>query len=212
MEEKHNKLSRFLSLVLRHKPEEIGLALDSQGYLSVDELIEGINNTGRVIDKRILDEILSSDNKQRYSYDSTGTRIRANQGHSIEVNLGLQKKTPPKILYHGTAEKFVSAIEKEGLIRKKRTYVHLSKDLETAKDVGSRRGEPVIFEIDTEAMIEDDYEFYVSENGVWLTERVPVQYLSKRLTNWIDVCIISHDDIFKLTKFVEEIIDLKHFA
>lgn len=179
MKEKHIKLSRFLSLVLRHKPEEIGLALDSQGFLSVDELIEGINNTGRVIDKRILDEILSSDNKQRYSYDSTGTRIRANQGHSIEVNLGLQKETPPKILYHGTAEKFVSAIEKEGLIKKKRTYVHLSKDLETAKNVGSRRGEPIIFEIDTEAMIEDDYEFYVSENGVWLTERVPVQYLSK---------------------------------
>lgn len=179
MEEKHNKLSRFLSLVLRHKPEEIGLALDDQGYLSVDELIEGINNTGRMIDKRILDEILSSDNKQRYSYDSTCTRIRANQGHSIEVNLGLQKETPPKILYHGTPEKFVRAIEEEGLIKKKRTYVHLSKDLETARNVGSRRGEPVIFEIDTEAMVKDDYEFYVSENGVWLTERVPAQYLSK---------------------------------
>lgn len=177
--EKHVKLSRFLSLVLRHKPEEIGLTLDDQGYLPVDELIQGINNTGRMIDKRILDEILSSDDKQRYSYDYTGTKVRANQGHSIEVNLGLQKKTPPTILYHGTSEKFVRAIEKEGLIRKTRTYVHLSKDIETAKDVGSRRGEPVIFEIDTESMIKDDYEFYVSENGVWLTEKVPVQYLSK---------------------------------
>lgn len=177
--EKHVKLSRFLSLILRHKPEEIGLTLDNQGYLSVDELIEGINNTGRVIDKRILDEILSSDNKQRYSYDSTGTKIRANQGHSIEVDVGLLEKTPPATLYHGTSGKHIDDIMKHGLNKMTRTYVHLSEDYDTAVNVGSRRGAPVILKIDTAKMNEAGHEFYLSKNGVWLTDDVPAKFISK---------------------------------
>ena len=177
--EKHVKLSRFLSLILRHKPEEIGLTLDNQGYLSVDELIEGINNTGRVIDKRILDEILSSDNKQRYSYDSTGAKIRANQGHSIEVDVGLLEKTPPATLYHGTSGKHIDDIMKHGLSRMKRTYVHLSEDYDTAVNVGSRRGAPVILKIDTAKMNEAGHKFYISKNGVWLTDDVPTKFISK---------------------------------
>ena len=177
--EKHVKLSRFLSLILRHKPEEIGLTLDNQGYLSVDELIEGINNTGRVIDKRILDEILSSDNKQRYSYDSTGTKIRANQGHSIEVDVGLLEKTPPATLYHGTSVKHIDDIMKHGLNKMTRTYVHLSEDYDTAVNVGSRRGAPVILKIDTAKMNEEGHKFYISKNGVWLTDDVPAKFISK---------------------------------
>ena len=179
MEEKHIKLSRFLSLVLRHKPEEIGLALDSEGYLFVDELIDGINSTGRNIDKKMLDEIINSDNKKRYSYDITGTMIRANQGHSVEVDLGLQETTPPTVLYHGTSEQFANEIENLGLIKKLRTHVHLSEDIETAKNVGSRRkGNLVILKIDAEQMAKDGYKFYRSENGVWLTDNVPTKYLS----------------------------------
>lgn len=179
MEEKHIKLSRFLSLVLRHKPEEIGLALDSEGYLLVDELINGINATGRNIDKEMLDEIVDSDNKKRYSYDSTGTMIRANQGHSIEVDLGLQEITPPTFLYHGTSDQFANEIENLGLIKKLRTYVHLSEDIETAKNVGSRRkGNVVILKVNSEQMAKDGYKFYCSKNGVWLTDNVPTKYMS----------------------------------
>ena len=177
--EKHVKLSRFLSLILRHKPEEIGLTLDNQGYLSVDELIEGINNTGRVIDKRILEEILSSDNKHRYSYDSTGTKIRANQGHSIKVDVGLLEKTPPATLYHGTSGKHIDDIMKHGLNKMTRTYVHLSEDYDTAVNVGSRRGAPVILKIDTAKMNEAGHKFYISKNGVWLTDDVPAKFISK---------------------------------
>lgn len=178
--EKHVKLSRFLSFILRHKPEAIGLTLDSQGCLLVDDLIEGLNATGKYdVDRSMLDELVSTDNKGRYSYDSTGTKIRANQGHSIEVDVGLLEKTPPATLYHGTSEKHIDDIMKHGLNKMTRTYVHLSEDYDTAVNVGSRRGAPVILKIDTAKMNEAGHKFYISKNGVWLTDVVPVQFVSK---------------------------------
>lgn len=177
-EEKYIKLSRFLSLLLRHKPEEIGLSLDNQGYLQVDELIDGINKTGRVIDKEILDELIMTDNKQRYSYSEDRAKIRANQGHSIKVDLNLVETKPPKTLYHGTVDKFLSNIKKQGLLKMNREYVHLSAELDTANDVGSRRGKSVILVINAEKMVKDGYKFYLSKNNVWLIESVPAQYIS----------------------------------
>lgn len=177
-EEKHIKLSRFISLLLRHKPEEIGLSLDNQGYLEVDGLINGINKTGRFIDEDILDEIVISDNKQRYSYSEDRAKIRANQGHSIKVDLSLVETKPPKTLYHGTVDKFLSNIRKQGLLKMNREYVHLSTDIDTAKDVGGRRGEPVILVVNSEQMDKDGYKFYLSENGIWLIENVPAKYIS----------------------------------
>lgn len=178
--EKHVKLSRFLSFILRHKPEAIGLTLDSQGCLLVDDLIEGVNATGKYnVDRSILDELVSTDNKGRYSYDSTGTKIRANQGHSVEVDVGLLEKTPPATLYHGTSGKHIDDIMKHGLNKMTRTYVHLSEDYDTAVNVGSRRGAPVILKIDTAKMNEAGHKFYISKNGVWLTDVVPVQFVSK---------------------------------
>ena len=180
--EKHVKLSRFISFVLRHKPEAIGLTLDNQGYLLVDDLIKGLNATGKYkhyIDRSILDELVSTDNKGRYSYDSTGTKIRANQGHSIEVDVGLLEKTPPATLYHGTSGKYIDDIMKHGLNKMTRTYVHLSEDYDTAVNVGSRRGAPVILKVDTAKMNEAGHKFYLSKNGVWLTDDVPTKFISK---------------------------------
>lgn len=175
--EKHIQLSRFISLILRHKPEVVGLSLDSQGYLNVDSLIKGVVNSGRFIDKQILDEIVESDDKQRYSYNMNKTSIRANQGHSIKVDLGLARQTPPKVLYHGTALKFKDSILSEGLNKKSREYVHLTDNIDTAISVGSRRGEPVIFEVDSEKMDKNGCEFLLSENNVWLVDKVPSEFI-----------------------------------
>ena len=124
-----------------------------------------------------LEEIVSTDNKQRYSFNEDKTLIRANQGHSIPVDVELEEVTPPDILYHGTGEKFVSSINKLGLIPKSRLYVHLSKDIDTAKNVGKRHGNPIIYSVDCKKMIADGYKFYLSVNGVWLTKEVPIKYL-----------------------------------
>ena len=172
------KLSIFISLLLRHKPEVIGLTLDSHGWAEVDELLEKINVSGRYhIDRAILDEIVRTDSKQRYSFSDAGTRIRANQGHSILVDVELEKAVPPALLYHGTGERFVADIMREGLKPMSRLYVHLSKDEVTAKKVGSRHGKPVVLTVDAKKMTEDGYSFYLSANHVWLTKNVPVKYL-----------------------------------
>ncbi len=170
--------SRFLSLILRHKPETIGIKLDEHGWADVSELISGISKT-RTFDMKMLEEIVRTDNKQRYSFNEDKTLIRANQGHSIPVDVELEKKTPPEFLYHGTGEKFVASIDKEGLLSKSRLYVHLSKDTDTAVKVGSRHGKPVVYRVATGKMADDGYEFFLSVNGVWLTRAVPVEYLSK---------------------------------
>lgn len=171
-------LGRYVSLILRHKPEVIGITLDEHGWANVDELIAGVakNNT---FNMEILEEIVRTDNKQRFSFNEDKTRIRANQGHSIPVDVELQEQVPPDMLWHGTGEKYVESIEQEGLIPKSRLYVHLSKDEETATNVGSRHGKPVLFKVNTKQMHEDGYIFYLSVNGVWLTKEVPTKYLEK---------------------------------
>lgn len=170
-----------MSLILRHKPEVIDISLDRHGWASVEKLIDGINKTdGYSIDMQMLEEIVRTDNKQRYSFNEDHTLIRANQGHSINVDVELVEKEPPEILFHGTGEKFVEVIRKEGLIPKSRLYVHLSKDEETAEKVGSRHGKPHIFTVKSGEMFRAGYKFYISENGVWLTKSVPAGYLEER--------------------------------
>ena len=170
--------SRFISLVLRHKPEVIGIKLDRHGWAKVSELIAGVNKT-HPLDLKMLEEIVRTDDKQRFSFNEDKTLIRANQGHSIKVDVQLEAKIPPDILYHGTGEKYVNSIDQAGLLPKSRLYVHLSKDKETARKVGSRHGKAVIYEIDTQTMVKDGYQFYLSVNNVWLTKEVPVKYLKK---------------------------------
>ena len=166
------KTSKFLSLILRHKPEEIGITLDSHGWAKVEELL-----TGMKITMETLEQIVDADEKKRYSFNEDKTLIRANQGHSIPVDVELQEYEPPEFLYHGTAEKYMCSILRDGLIPKSRLYVHLSKDFDTAVNVGKRHGIPVIFRIATGEMYRDGYKFYLSENGIWLTESVPREYM-----------------------------------
>ena len=170
--------SRFISLILRHKPEVIGITLDEHGWADVSELIEGINIT-RKLDMEGLERIVAEDEKQRYSFNEDKTLIRANQGHSIPVDVELKKEEPPEILYHGTATKYEDAIDKEGLIPKSRLYVHLSGDEETARKVGIRHGKLVMYKVKSGELHRDGYEFFLSVNGVWLTKSVPVKYLEK---------------------------------
>lgn len=175
-----DRLSKFISLVLRHKPDAAGIKLDSHGWADVEELIRGINQTGRKIDMTVLEEIVRMDEKQRYSFNEDRTKIRANQGHSIPVDVELKKAVPPEFLYHGTADRFEDRIKKEGLKPMSRLYVHLSKDIDTALKVGRRHGgRPVIFRIHSGYMYKNDIPFYLSENGVWLTKKVPPEYIEK---------------------------------
>ena len=172
----YTRMSCFLSLILRHKPEAAGIELDEHGWAEVVPLLEGMKNK-YPIDMDILEEIVRTDDKQRYSFNDDKTLIRANQGHSIPVDVELPITKPPKELWHGTAQKYVASIEKDGLIPKSRLYVHLSGDIETAVKVGRRHGSPVVYKIDAGQMDKDGYTFYRSVNGVWLTKTVPVQYL-----------------------------------
>lgn len=175
---KEKDISKFISLILRHKPETIGITLDEHGWANVDELLAGISKT-TPIDMNLLEKIVAEDEKQRYSFNDDKTLIRANQGHSIPVDVELKKATPPDVLYHGTGEKYVSSIDKEGLIPKSRLYVHLSADIETATKVGRRHGKPVIYTVDAKRMVEEGYDFFLSVNGVWLTKLVLTKYLRK---------------------------------
>ena len=172
--------SKFISLILRHNPQVIGISLDEHGWADVKELIDGINRTeGHSLDMDTLDEIVRTDEKQRYSFNEDHSLIRANQGHSIPVDVELEEKIPPDILWHGTGQKYVSSIDVQGLIPKSRLYVHLSSDMETARKVGSRHGRPVIYQVDCRKMTEDGYRFFLSANHVWLTKEVPAEYLKK---------------------------------
>ena len=172
--------SRFISLILRHKPETIGITLDEHGWADVQDLIDGINrSSGHTLDMELLEEIVRTDEKQRYSFNEDHTLIRANQGHSVPVDVELQEMTPPDTLWHGTGEKYVSSIDVQGLIPKSRLYVHLSSDIDTARNVGSRHGKPVIYAINCRAMVRDGYRFFLSANHVWLTKEVPAQYMKK---------------------------------
>ena len=172
------EVSKYISLILRHKPEVIGISLDEHGWANVEELLLGISKT-HSLTMEDLERIVAEDEKQRYSFNDDHTLIRANQGHSIPVDVELEEKEPPVILYHGTGEKYVDSIDLQGLLPKSRLYVHLSKDKETASKVGQRHGRPVIYFIDSKKMFLDGYKFYLSKNGVWLTKTVPVDYLIK---------------------------------
>ena len=174
--EMHTDASRFLALVLRHKPEEAGIVLDEHGWADVDQLIAGIASR-RPFSLEILEEIVATDSKGRYSFNNDHTLIRANQGHSVDVDVELDQVPPPATLYHGTGKKYVESIMEKGLVPKSRLYVHLSEDFETAVKVGSRHGSPVVFEVDAMRMHCDGCEFFLSMNGVWLTKRVPPEYL-----------------------------------
>ena len=172
------KISKYISLILRHKPEVIGIQLDANGWANVEELLAGIGRK-YPIDFEILEEIVRTDNKQRYSFNEDKTKIRANQGHSIQVDVELSVTEPPEILYHGTAERFSASIEAKGLLPQNRLYVHLSPDMETAEKVGRRHGKPIIYLVNAGQMRQEGYTFLLSANGVWLTKIVPAQYLKR---------------------------------
>ena len=170
--------SRYLSLILRHKPEAAGITVDEHGWANVNELIAGVRRS-RPFDMEMLEEIVRTDEKQRYSFSGDKSLIRANQGHSIPVDVELTVVAPPEFLYHGTGEKYVSSIDAQGLLPRSRLYVHLSPDVDTAKTVGSRHGRLVVYTVLSGKMAEDGMTFYRSVNGVWLTKSVPARYLKK---------------------------------
>ena len=170
-------VSKYLSKHLRHQPQRLGLTLASGGWVAVDELLAACTRNGFPISREELDEVVARNDKKRYSFDDTGMQIRANQGHSVEIDLKLEPAIPPDALYHGTGHKNVEAITKQGLMKMRRHHVHLSSDTETATRVGARHGKPVVFEVDTVAMQEAGFVFYCSDNGVWLVESVPAEYL-----------------------------------
>jgi len=171
------RLGRFLSLVLRHQPEAAGITLDAHGWADVRQLLDGVNRTGRHMDMDTLERIVRENNKQRYSFNEAHTKIRANQGHSIDVDVELKKAGPPALLYHGTARRFLKSIFAQGIQKRGRQYVHLSGESETAVKVGARHGSPAVLKVDAFAMDRDGITFYQSENGVWLCEYVPPKYI-----------------------------------
>jgi putative RNA 2'-phosphotransferase len=177
MDNREVKISKFLSLVLRHQPEKIGLRLSESGWASVGQLIEASRERGVEFTLEELHNVVDNNDKKRFSLSEDGLWIRANQGHSVEVELGYAPNVPPEILYHGTAERFLISIKQQGLIKGKRHHVHLSADADVAAKVGRRHGRPVVLRVDAGAMHRDGFVFYLSANGVWLTEHAPVQYL-----------------------------------
>lgn len=172
--------SKFLSLVLRHKPDEIGIALDAQGWTDVDTLLSRAAAHGVALTRPELDTIVAESPKKRFTLSGDGTRIRAAQGHSVPVDLGLTPCAPPDVLYHGTAAANLAAIRAEGLNPGARQQVHLSPDAETARTVGMRHGKPQVLNVDARGMHRDGHSFFRADNGVWLTDTVPPQYLAEQ--------------------------------
>lgn len=174
MNEDLSRFSKYLSLTLRHKPDAIGLLIDPEGWALIDELIEKAEIP---LSREIVQEVVSTSDKKRFSITADGLFIRANQGHSIKVDLGLEPKEPPELLYHGTATRFLESIRQQGLHPKNRHYVHLSSDEETARAVGQRHGKPVILVVHAQELYRKGHRFFLSENGVWLTDEVPSEAL-----------------------------------
>ncbi len=177
MSDADKKISKFLSYVLRHRPEEIGLTLDPNGWAAVAELIEKSKSASIVLTEAKLDEIVASSDKQRFVLSSDGTRIRANQGHSIAVDLALDARQPPEFLFHGTATRFLEAIRGDGLRSMSRQHVHLSADEATARKVGERHGKVIVLKVKARDMWRANFAFFCSANGVWLTEHIAPEYL-----------------------------------
>ncbi len=177
MNSKHKQISKYLSLILRHNPEKIGLKLDDNGWASVTELLSRSKRKQPLLTIELLREIVMTNDKQRFSFKENETKIRANQGHSIKVTLGYDSKEPPAFLFHGTVGKFIPAIKEKGILKMSRHHVHLSHDRNTAAKVGARRGIPIILTIRARDMYRDGIQFYQSENGVWLTDHIPSPYI-----------------------------------
>lgn len=171
-----NSASKFLSLVLRHRPDLIGLSLDAAGWADTAELIR-LSQAHRPLTRDVIEAVVAASDKQRFSISEDGLRIRANQGHSIDVDLALEVLTPPERLYHGTATRFVDAIRREGLLRRDRHHVHLSADIDTALRVGARHGKPVVLLIHAAEMVAAGHAFRRSANGVWLADAVPAAFI-----------------------------------
>jgi len=171
------RLSKFLSLVLRHEPQRIGLTLDAAGWAEVELLLAGCHRHNVRIDRATLEEVVATNEKKRFAFREDGRRIRASQGHSIKVSLGYTEQVPPAMLYHGTATRFLPSIRAEGLLKGNRHHVHLSAERKTAHAVGGRHGVPLVLSIRATAKQEQGFAFFLSENGVWLTEHVPVEFI-----------------------------------
>lgn len=178
-EKQITSISKFLSLVLRHQPGIIGIELDQNGWTDVDTLLKKSNIYGINLDIGTLKHIVETNSKKRFAFNSTFDRIRANQGHSVEIELGYTSQKPPDILYHGTGEKSVQSILNTGLRKQNRQHVHLSAEIDTAIKVGQRHGKPFVFKVLAEKMYNDKFEFFISDNGVWLTDNVPTKYLKQ---------------------------------
>ncbi len=171
------RTSKFLSHVLRHRPDKIGIELDSSGWVDINELLEAANRHGKLLTHETLETVVQSNDKQRFSFSEDGSKMRANQGHSVEVELEYEAAEPPTVLYHGTVAKFLNDIRRVGLQKGSRHDVHLSPTLETATAVGSRRGKPIILTIHARKMHEAGFQFFVTPNNVWLTDHVPSDYI-----------------------------------
>lgn len=170
--------SKFLSLVLRHKPETIGLTLDKNGWVDTNTLLAALKTAGKPLSMSELETIVAENNKKRFAFNDNKSRIRASQGHSLNVDLAYKPSTPPAILYHGTATSFLGSILRLGIQKRNRHHVHLSADKGTARNVGQRHGKPVILKIDAKEMVATGHEFFLSENGVWLTDFVAPKFVS----------------------------------
>lgn len=178
MNDKDKKhIGKFLSFILRHHPEVIGITLDANGWANVEELMAGCAAQDKHFSKADLEEIVATNEKKRYAFNDDHTRIRASQGHSLDVELDLLPVGPPEFLYHGTVDQFMDAIREEGLMKKSRQHVHLSRDRETAITVASRRGKPVVLAVRAGEMHRNGHLFFCSANGVWLTDHVPAKFL-----------------------------------
>lgn len=178
MKDRHVRTSKFLSLVLRHQPEKIGLTLDREGWVPVSRLLEALEAHGRRVTPDELREVVRANDKQRFSFSADGLNIRASQGHSVQVELGYEPSEPPATLYHGTAERFLPSIRQQGLLKGGRHHVHLSEQEATAVAVGRRYGRPILLTVASGAMHADGHPFFRSANGVWLTEHVPARYIT----------------------------------
>lgn len=176
-EKDSKKVSKFLSYVLRHRPESISLKLDQEGWALIDEVIKN-SSSDMFLTKTLIVDVVRTSDKQRFKISDDGLKIRANQGHSINVDLKLSERAPPDVLYHGTATRFLHSIMQDGLKARSRQFVHLSIDIGTAKLVGQRHGKPVILKIDAKQMTEDGCSFFLSDNLVWLTSSIPSRYIT----------------------------------
>jgi putative RNA 2'-phosphotransferase len=175
--------SKFLSLVLRHKPQTIGIELDENGWVDIDTLIQKMNDFGENLTREELYFMVENNPKKRFAINEVTHQIRANQGHSIKINLGFAPIQPPEILYHGTAQRFLESIFESGLEKRNRHHIHLSADKVTATSVGQRHGKPIILAVKAFEMFKDGFQFFLSENGVWLTDKVPCKYFNKNENN-----------------------------